>query len=93
MAKPKKQGELPTLERKKVAEVNAAAEGYVDARDERMKHTETEVEAREALIAVMKKHSLTVYRDDEASPPLLVTLMPGEDRVKVRRDEEEEPAE
>jgi hypothetical protein len=89
MAKSRKQGELPTLERKKLLEVNAAAEGYVEARDERMKRTETEVEARTALVAVMKKHSLTVYRDDEASPALLVTLTPGEDKVKVTRAEEE----
>ena len=49
---------------------------------------EAEVEARGALIAAMKKHGLTIYRDDDAAPPLLVTLVAGEDKVKVKRVDE-----
>ena len=88
-AKKPKQTEIPGVERKKVAELDRAAELYVEARDERMELTEKEVAARDALIAVMKKHSLSIYKDDDASPPLVVTLIPGEDKVKVTRADDE----
>ncbi len=85
----RKQLAISGTEPKSIKEVDAAAEGYVDARDKRMERTEKEVEARDALIAVMKKHKLDVYRDDSAAPPLLVTLVPGDDRVKVTRVQDE----
>lgn len=75
--------ELTGIERKSIKEVNDAAEAYVDARDRRMKLTEKEKEAKDALIGVMLKQKLHVYRDDEANPPLVVTLLPGKDNVKV----------
>jgi hypothetical protein len=94
MPKTKRQLEVPGTERKKLKEANDAAEAYVDARDTRMRHTEKEVEARDALVAVMEKHHLTVYRDDEADPPLVVTLTPGKAKVKVRRaDDDDDDAE
>jgi len=54
----KKQTELPGMERKTIREVNDAAEAYVDARDERMRLTEKEVERKQALISAMQKHEL-----------------------------------
>ena len=54
-----------------------------------MKLTEQEVASRDALIQVMKKHKVDVYRAD-ASPPLVVTLIPGEDKVKVTRSDDDE---
>ncbi len=81
----RRQAELKGIERKAIKEINDAAEGYVDARDRRMKLTEKEHESKEALIAVMKKHDTLVYRDDEANPPLIVTLTPGKDNVKVAK--------
>ncbi len=81
----RRQTELAGIERKAIKEVNDSAEGYVDARDKRMKLTEKEHEAKEALISVMLKHKLLVYRDDEANPPLIVTLTPGKDNVKVSK--------
>lgn len=84
-----RQTRIPGTENSEIAEVNAAAEAYVDARDARMKKTEKEVEAKEALIEVMKKHGLSVYKDDDATPPLIVTLSPGKDKVKVTRAEDE----
>jgi hypothetical protein len=82
-------------EETRVKEIDDAAEAYVEARDARMAKTEREVEAKEALIGVMKKHSRDVYRDDDATPPLIVTLVPGKDAVKVseQKDEEEPEAE
>lgn len=81
----KRQMEVPGTERKHIKEVVDAASGYEDARDKRMKLTEKEASAKESLIEVMKKHKLTVYRDDEAVPPILVTLKPGKDAIKVER--------
>lgn len=93
MAKTKKQSALPGMERKSIKELDAAAEAYVEARDERMKLTEKEVEFKEALVAVMKKHDLQVYKDEDAEPPLIVTLTPGVDKVKVTRANDEDAGE
>lgn len=89
MAKRKKQKQLPGFETKSIKELDDAAESYVEARDKRMKMTEKEVDAKEALIGVMKKHKLDVYRDENASPALVVTLLPGKDKVKVADAEED----
>jgi hypothetical protein len=72
------------MERQKIQEVDDAAESYVDARDKRMKLIVKETEAKAALLGVMKKHKLEVYKDESASPPLVVTVVPGEDDVKVK---------
>ncbi len=85
MAKTKKQLQIAGTEKKSIKEVDLAAESYVEARDERMKLTEKEVEARDSLLAVMQKHKLDLYRDDDASPPLLVTIIEGDAKVKVSR--------
>jgi len=83
VAKPKRQQSIPGTEPESIKELDDAAESYVEARDERIAKLEVEVEAKEALVRVMKKHKLEVYRDESASPPLTVTLTPGADKVKV----------
>lgn len=91
-----KQAQIPGTEVPTITEVNVAAEAYVEARDARMAKTPAEVSAKETLIEVMKKHSLTTYRDDDATPPLIVTLKPGKDKVRVEpaeSDEDEDGAE
>lgn len=70
----RRQSEIPGTERKTIKEVEDAAEAYRDARDARMKKSKAEKEKKDALVAVMRKHSVNVYRDDAASPPLIVTL-------------------
>jgi len=87
----KKQTELPGMERKTVKELDDAAEAYVEQRDARMVLSVKEKDAKDALIAVMKKHGLDVYKDATAN--LRVTLVPGKDGVKVTEDDggEEEP--
>jgi hypothetical protein len=92
MARAKRQLQIKGTERAEIAEVDTAAEAYVEARDERMKLTDRESDAKEALVSVMKKHKLDVYRDENSTPRLIVTLVPGNDKVKVTRakDEEEE---
>lgn len=93
MAKVKKQTSIPGTEPKSIKEVDVAAEQYVEERDARMRLTEKEVEARDALVRVMQKHKLSIYRDESAEPPLLVTLTEGEAKVKVQKvkDGEDEP--
>jgi hypothetical protein len=93
MAQTKQQLKIPGTEANKIKEVNVAAEAYVDARDERMRKTEMEVTARDVLIEVMKKNKLSVYRDDDVSPPLIVTLAPGKDKVKVAKADDSDEGE
>jgi hypothetical protein len=93
MAKRKKQQALPGMERKRIEELDSAAETYVEARDERMKLTEREVEARQALVTAMQRHNLTVYKDESATPALIVTLAEGDPKVKVTTDASQEESE
>lgn len=90
----RRQAELEGMERKAVKEVDDAAEGYCDVRDRRMKLTKKEKAAKDALIVVMKKHNLTVYRDDNANPPVLVTLSSKDDvTVRAKGDDEQDESE
>lgn len=79
-----RQKELSGIERESIKEIDDAAEAYVTVRDKRMKLTKEEVEKRDGLIEVMRRHRRKVYRDDNASPPLLVTLKDGKASVKVQ---------
>jgi hypothetical protein len=85
----KKQTEIPGTERQQIQEIDDAAEAYQDAKKKRMKLTEKESEAKIALISVLRKNKVDVYRDDNASPPLLFTLKPGKDGVTVSEVENE----
>lgn len=90
----RRQQRIPGTEGPKLKEVNTAAENYAEQRDKRMKMTEKEVEAKEALIAAMQKHKIEIYRDEDVDPPLIVTLIPGKAKVKVTEaDAEPEEAE
>ena len=60
-----KQAELPGVERKKIKEIEDAAESYVALRDKRMAILTKEVEAKAALLDTMHKHKLTLYRLDD----------------------------
>lgn len=83
MAKRTKQLEVPGTERKVIKEIDEAAELFLDKREvlkrAKKKHDEAEV----ALIAVCKKHGLTVYRDDSVTPPLVVHIAAGKEKAKV----------
>ena len=61
-SKPKpKQGSLPGLEDRALAELEALAEQYAEIRDDRMALNEKEVELNDELLALMKKHKKTEY--------------------------------
>ena len=73
-----KQTELPGIERKKIKDIEDAAESYVAVHDKRISMTEKEVEAKAALLDAMHKHKLTVYRFDER----IIEVTPKENVTK-----------
>lgn len=77
----KRQKALPGMEPVAIPEVDAAAEAYVQQRDKRMRMSVKEKDAKNALIAAMAKHELSIYRDDGAN--LVVTVSEGSPNVKV----------
>jgi hypothetical protein len=85
----KRQAEIPGTERKSIKEVDDAAELYRSSRDARMKKSKIEKEKKIDLVQVMLKHGLSVYRDDNAVPPIVVTVTSKHD-VKVTNIEGEE---
>lgn len=87
-----RQETIPGTERKSIKEVDVAGEEYRKARDIRMKKGKTEKEKKDQLVEVMLKHGLTVYRDDEAAPPFIVTVS-TKHSVKVTNVDGEESAE
>lgn len=93
MAKAKKQTVIPGTERQGNKKVATAAEKYVEIRDERMALTRREVEARDALLSAMREAGLSTYVDEDADPQLEVVIVPGEEKVKVRRLSDEDEAE
>ena len=84
----KKQKSLPGMEPESIKEIDDAAEAYVKERDKRVRQTVREVDAKTALIDVMKKNKVSVYKDRNCTPPLVVTLSDGKTAVKVVEDEE-----
>lgn len=88
----KRQSRLPGMEGRRIKEIEDAADAYVVERDKRMKLTKKEVEAKTKLIEMMKKHDKTIYKDEDADPPYIVTLVTGKEQVKVTVDESDEEA-
>ena len=89
----KRQGTLKGMESPSNPEINAAAETYREQRDKRMRMTVKEKAAKDALIEAMTKHKLSVYRDNDAAPPLVVTLSEGKTNVHVEEADYESPDE
>lgn len=79
----RKQMEVPGTERQKIKEIRDSAFWYQQKRDERMELSRLEKEAKNALIAAMKKHKVENYRIDDATPPLQVQYISGKENVKV----------
>lgn len=87
-----RQSTIPGTERKVDAEVAAAGVAYVQQRDKRMGLTKKEKAAKDALIALMRKKKVDVYRDDDANPPVILTLTEKYDvkATKVQEEDEDE---
>lgn len=87
-----KQITIPGTVQKAIAEIDKAAEAYVDIRDKRMKLTVKEVEAQATLVAAMQKHKLEAYRCLSTDEPLDVTMV-NVTKAKVRTKKDEDAAE
>lgn len=79
-----KQARIPGTDGPDIPEVNAAAELYQHNKKNRMRWSKKEKEAKVALIGAMRKANLTSYRDNDANPPLYITL---NDKSDVTVDE------
>ncbi len=82
------------VELAKIKEIETAAEAYVEARDERMELTKTEVAAKKELMDVMKKHKAELIEDGSGAisyryDEKLVTLKPVKETVQVKSIHEE----
>jgi hypothetical protein len=86
MARPK-QLTLAGQEEPSFPEIDAAAEAYLEIRNKRQRLTVKEVDAKNVLLAAMKKEKLAVYRDNTATPPLTVTVLEGKENIKVAEAE------
>ncbi len=82
----KRQLEIAGTEREENKAVALAGVAYVAERNRRMKLTEKEKAAKDALIAVMRSEKVTVYRDDDAG--VIITLT-SKDNVKVTEVDDE----
>lgn len=96
MAKGKKQAkatgkkpktmDLPGMEERRIAELHKAAESYVDIRDRRMSLTEQEVEAKQEVLSLMKKHGKETYNyhDADAGTTTEIKIIHEQETVKVK---------
>lgn len=83
MAGRRRQGELPGMEAPRITEIENAAELYHRDMTARVAASNKEKVTKKALIDAMKKHGQASYRDSSASPPIMITLKPGKDGVKI----------
>ena len=90
--KRQKTGALPGVPTPQVIpELTKAGEDYEAARDSRMELTKQEVEKKTALVQLMIKHNLEVYRDASTDPVMEITLNRlSKIKCKRLRDKEEE---
>ena len=74
------------MAQKKIAEIEECAERYVDARDERQAAMLPEKKEKSLLMALMKKHEVTIYKFDGK----IVELIHKDETVKVRKVEDDD---
>lgn len=85
MAKPKKQTELPGIEKPSNPELDALLERQAEL-SSTLGETRQELgEVNESILAKMSELKLTTYRHETAVPPILATVKTGTTSVKVKR--------
>jgi hypothetical protein len=84
-----KQKELPGMEDRKLEDLHRAAEQYADVRDERMELLDQEIELKARVAKLMHDHKRTTY----SYHGLIITLVPGEETVKVKVPKDKEKKE
>lgn len=80
-----RQAHLDGMEPPSIKAIDAAAEAYVDVRDERMSLGKQEKERKAILHALMKQHNLSVYEFGDNKVELDV-----KEKVRVRKAKEGE---
>ena len=85
-----RQTSIPGTERVYHADVTAAAEDYVEVRDERMALTEREEPLHAKLLEKMKQHGITHYIDADAE--IEVKVVATEEKAKVYKYDPEKIA-
>ena len=83
MAGRRRQGEFDGMAPPRNTEVENAAELYHQDMKARVALSNKEKVSKADLIKVMRKHQIESYRDSTAVPPIMITLKPGKDGVKI----------
>ena len=82
--KPKQPDLIPG---RSIPSIEAAAQAYVEIRDQRMALTPKEVEAHDRLLKTMKRHKKTEYEN----ALLVIKVVVEKEKAKVRMKKIEEP--
>lgn len=82
---PPKQTKIPGTDSDRHKDLDAQAARYVEARDMRMSCTEAEVDEKQKLHEMMKKHGITEYKVIDCDPQLLVTIEVTEETLRVKK--------
>ncbi len=85
MARQRKQQEIKGTERVTIEEVDNCAEEYRALRDKRMAFGESENKAQIALVEMMRKHNLTVYKYDDADGSERCVTVAQTAKAKVKK--------
>ena len=80
-----KQARLPQMDDPVIEEIEAAAEKYVDIRDQRMALTDQEVDRKGLLLTLMKRHDKTHYKRNGVE----VSVVVEKEKVKVKVSKDE----
>lgn len=84
MTKRKKQTELPGMEKPTHTELDALLELHAEKTSAMGELRQAIGELNEKLLAKAEELGLTVYRNDTAVPPLLLTITKGASKLKVQ---------
>ena len=76
----KKQATFPVMEDKRLEDLEEAAIAYAAVRDERQALTRREVDAKDILHTLMKRHEKQIYRVEEME----IKIVSKEETVKVK---------
>lgn len=83
MARTKKQTELPGIEKPTIPELDTLLETYAEKAAALSEARQAVGDLKRQIIALAKEKGLTTYRDETASPPLVLTLKERDVAVKI----------
>lgn len=80
-----KQKRLPGVDDPEIEEIEEAAENYADTRDKRIAMLKKELDLKDVVLQVMKRHKKTSYRHGN----LEIEIVPEGEKLKVKINEED----